>query len=143
MMQIHLVVMEPTTDPLAEQRFVCRLCGKLYQWKQSLTRHIREDRCDKGPQHACPRCGIIFKHTTRLNRHILFCPSVQMNSSEANAITTVADSIISSQSDSESLQSQARLLQTSAILEVFKTPPTVTKKPTSREICLVCKVYEK
>lgn len=38
---------------------------------------------------------------------------------------------------------KARLLQTSAILEVFKTPPTVTKKPTSREICLVCKVYEK
>ncbi|XKL69567.1 hypothetical protein PGB90_007336 [Kerria lacca] len=111
---------EPVTDPLAEQRFVCRLCGKLYQWKQSLTRHIREDRCDKGPQHACPRCGIIFKHTTRLNRHILFCPSVQMNATESNTITRVADSIISQ----SSTLSQVSNSSDSVLSPTFMSPTT-------------------
>ncbi len=97
-MGLSVLFAEPVTDPLAEQRFVCRLCGKLYQWKQSLTRHIREDRCDKGPQHACPRCGIIFKHTTRLNRHVLFCPSVQLNASDSNAGSKGAEGLQTSSS---------------------------------------------
>lgn len=62
-------------DPLGPTEFMCKLCGKKYQWKQSLTRHIREDRCDKGPQHLCPVCGMNFKHTSRLVKHVPFCAS--------------------------------------------------------------------
>lgn len=121
---------EPITDPLAEQRFVCRLCGKLYQWKQSLTRHIREDRCDKGPQHACPRCGIIFKHTTRLNRHILFCPNVQLGTSESNAISTVTENLIAQSSMLSQVSTSSALSQVSsnspdnALSPTFMSPTT-------------------
>ncbi|XP_075226097.1 uncharacterized protein LOC142327113 isoform X3 [Lycorma delicatula] len=64
----------PAVDPLAiPGKYCCLLCNKTYLWKQSLTRHIREDRCDKGPQHLCPICGMNFKHTSRLVRHVPFC----------------------------------------------------------------------
>lgn len=69
---------------------MCKLCGKVYQWKQSLKRHIREDRCDKGPQHACPRCGMSFKHTSRLNKHVVLCPHIVFDDNAAAAAASSA-----------------------------------------------------
>ncbi|VVC28700.1 Zinc finger C2H2-type [Cinara cedri] len=83
------------SDSIAE-KFECKLCGKVYQWKQSLKRHIREDRCDKGPQHACPRCGMSFKHTSRLNKHVILCPHIVFDDNPANASTSSSSSSPSS-----------------------------------------------
>ncbi|XP_060839224.1 longitudinals lacking protein, isoforms F/I/K/T-like isoform X3 [Rhopalosiphum padi] len=78
-------------DPdLLTEKFECKLCGKVYQWKQSLKRHIREDRCDKGPQHACPRCGMSFKHTSRLNKHVILCPHIVFDDSPSSSASTSA-----------------------------------------------------
>lgn len=79
------------SDSLAE-KFECKLCGKVYQWKQSLKRHIREDRCDKGPQHACPRCGMSFKHTSRLNKHVILCPHIVFDDNPAASSTPASSS---------------------------------------------------
>lgn len=86
-----LFIVVSDTDSLAE-KFECKLCGKVYQWKQSLKRHIREDRCDKGPQHACPRCGMSFKHTSRLNKHVVLCPHIVFDDNPAAAASTSASS---------------------------------------------------
>lgn len=79
------------SDQLAE-KFECKLCGKVYQWKQSLKRHIREDRCDKGPQHACPRCGMSFKHTSRLNKHVILCPHILFDDNPSSSASTSSTS---------------------------------------------------
>ncbi|XP_016661083.1 longitudinals lacking protein, isoforms F/I/K/T isoform X4 [Acyrthosiphon pisum] len=81
------------SDLLAE-KFECKLCGKVYQWKQSLKRHIREDRCDKGPQHACPRCGMSFKHTSRLNKHVILCPHILFDESPSSSASTSSTSTV-------------------------------------------------
>lgn len=75
-----LITDSPAVDPLAlPGKYCCLLCNKTYLWKQSLTRHIREDRCDKGPQHLCPVCGMNFKHTSRLVRHVPFCTQTKFD----------------------------------------------------------------
>lgn len=61
----------------------CNMCGKNYQWKQSLTRHIREHRCAKGPQHSCPCCNLSFKHTSSLNKHVMLCTAVHSRLQQA------------------------------------------------------------
>lgn len=61
----------------------CNMCGKKYQWKQSLTRHIREHRCAKGPQHSCPCCNLSFKHTSSLNKHVMLCTAVHSRLQQA------------------------------------------------------------
>lgn len=95
MCEIYLVllftIIPMVSDPdLLAEKFECKLCGKVYQWKQSLKRHIREDRCDKGPQHACPRCGMSFKHTSRLNKHVILCPHIVFDDSPSSSASTSA-----------------------------------------------------
>lgn len=96
---------------LLTEKFECKLCGKKYQWKQSLKRHIREDRCDKGPQHACPRCGMSFKHTSRLNKHVILCPHIVFDDNPA-AATSASTATSSSSSTS-----------TSTVQRILKLPP--------------------
>ncbi|KAI5697630.1 hypothetical protein M8J76_015924 [Diaphorina citri] len=66
----------PGNPPTTNEVLSCNMCGKKYQWKQSLTRHIREHRCAKGPQHSCPCCNLSFKHTSSLNKHVMLCTAV-------------------------------------------------------------------
>nr|CAD7256011.1 unnamed protein product [Timema shepardi] len=37
----------------------CEKCGKVYQWKQTLVRHMKLE-CGKDPQFHCPFCSITF-----------------------------------------------------------------------------------
>uniref|UniRef100_A0A8D8V9T2 Longitudinals lacking protein, isoforms F/I/K/T n=1 Tax=Cacopsylla melanoneura TaxID=428564 RepID=A0A8D8V9T2_9HEMI len=66
-----------------QETLSCNMCGKKYQWKQSLTRHIREHRCAKGPQHSCPCCNLSFKHTSSLNKHVMLCSAVHSRLQQA------------------------------------------------------------
>lgn len=107
------------SDALAE-KFECKLCGKVYQWKQSLKRHIREDRCDKGPQHACPRCGMSFKHTSRLNKHVILCPHIMFDNGikPSPPLTTYT-----STTTAAAAAAAAGTSSTSTVQRILKLPP--------------------
>ena len=48
--------------------FSCTICGKVYAWKVSLRRHLREE-CQKVPQNVC-FCGKRFKQKSSFGRHL-------------------------------------------------------------------------
>ncbi|KAJ8894860.1 hypothetical protein PR048_000167 [Dryococelus australis] len=52
-----------------EDRFRCSQCGKLYQHRRTLMRHVRLE-CGKEPQFPCVHCPIRFKHKSHLQNHI-------------------------------------------------------------------------
>ncbi|KAJ4427480.1 hypothetical protein ANN_25128, partial [Periplaneta americana] len=49
--------------------FICKKCGKSYNWKQSLNNHIRME-CGKEPQFKCPYCPHRAKLKWNLQKHI-------------------------------------------------------------------------
>ncbi|KAJ9596802.1 hypothetical protein L9F63_012183, partial [Diploptera punctata] len=50
--------------------FPCTTCGKVYQWKKTLLRHVRHE-CGKGPQFQCPYCPQRTTQKNSLKNHIL------------------------------------------------------------------------
>ncbi|XP_046396279.1 longitudinals lacking protein, isoforms F/I/K/T isoform X3 [Ischnura elegans] len=53
----------------APRRHSCAVCGKAYQRKDSLQRHVRWE-CGKEPQFQCPYCPQRSKHRIHVVRHI-------------------------------------------------------------------------
>ncbi|XP_071449189.1 longitudinals lacking protein, isoforms A/B/D/L isoform X4 [Hetaerina americana] len=53
----------------APRRHSCGVCGKAYQRKDSLQRHVRWE-CGKEPQFQCPYCPQRSKHRIHVVRHI-------------------------------------------------------------------------
>jgi uncharacterized Zn-finger protein len=49
--------------------FPCPTCGKRYNYKHNLGRHIRQE-CGKEPQFHCPYCPHVTKHKASLQKHI-------------------------------------------------------------------------
>ncbi|XP_072155919.1 longitudinals lacking protein, isoforms A/B/D/L-like [Bemisia tabaci] len=49
--------------------YQCPDCGKAYNYKTSLSRHIRFE-CGKAPQFVCPFCHHRTKHKSSLLNHI-------------------------------------------------------------------------
>nr|CAD7396978.1 unnamed protein product [Timema poppensis] len=47
----------------------CKKCGKVYQWKKNLVRHMRLE-CGKDPQFQCPYCSRRMIHSSNLKTHI-------------------------------------------------------------------------
>jgi uncharacterized Zn-finger protein len=53
----------------SERLFPCPTCGKRYNYKHNLGRHIRQE-CGKEPQFHCPYCSHVTKHKASLQKHI-------------------------------------------------------------------------
>lgn len=49
--------------------FTCTACGKVYQWKKTLLRHVRHE-CGKEPQFQCPYCPQRTTQKNSLKNHI-------------------------------------------------------------------------
>ncbi|KAJ4427494.1 hypothetical protein ANN_25142 [Periplaneta americana] len=49
--------------------FPCTRCGKVYNWRGNLLRHMRLE-CGKAPQFQCTYCPYMTKHKNHLQRHI-------------------------------------------------------------------------
>jgi uncharacterized Zn-finger protein len=49
--------------------FPCPTCGKRYNYKHNLGRHVRQE-CGKEPQFHCPYCSHVTKHKASLQKHI-------------------------------------------------------------------------
>ena len=49
--------------------FPCTACGKVYQWKKTLLRHVRHE-CGKEPQFQCPYCPQRTTQKNSLKNHI-------------------------------------------------------------------------
>lgn len=49
-------------------KFQCPQCGKWYELRSSLQRHLRL-ACFKRGTFPCPKCGKSFKHNFYLKRH--------------------------------------------------------------------------
>lgn len=49
--------------------FSCPTCGKRYNYKHNLGRHMRQE-CGKEPQFHCPYCPHVTKHKASLQKHI-------------------------------------------------------------------------
>jgi len=50
--------------------YPCKKCGRAYQWKKTLLRHVRME-CGKEPQFQCPYCPQKSKLKCNLKQHIL------------------------------------------------------------------------
>jgi uncharacterized C2H2 Zn-finger protein len=59
----------PPSEPKPEGLFPCPTCGKKYNYKHNLGRHIRQE-CGKEPQFHCPYCSHVTKHKASLQKHI-------------------------------------------------------------------------
>ena len=55
--------------------WVCRQCGKQYQWKESLYKHIRIE-CGKDPAFQCSVCLKKFKHKHHWKSHLRLIHSI-------------------------------------------------------------------
>lgn len=53
----------------SDTNFVCTTCGKIYQYKQTLVRHIRYV-CQKEPMHECPVCNRRMHIKSNLVQHL-------------------------------------------------------------------------
>lgn len=53
-----------------KKRFACRVCGKAFSHKQSLTRHGRQECVVVEPRYACPYCRTRSKYATAIYRHV-------------------------------------------------------------------------
>ncbi|KAJ9600576.1 hypothetical protein L9F63_026288 [Diploptera punctata] len=49
--------------------FPCTRCGKVYNWRGNLLRHMRLE-CGKAPQFQCSYCPYMTKHKNHLQRHV-------------------------------------------------------------------------
>ncbi|GFG35033.1 hypothetical protein Cfor_07636, partial [Coptotermes formosanus] len=49
--------------------FPCTRCGKVYNWRGNLLRHMRLE-CGKAPQFQCSYCPYETKHKNHLQRHV-------------------------------------------------------------------------
>ena len=52
-----------------DRLFSCPTCGKGYNYKHNLNRHMRQE-CGKEPQFHCPYCPHVTKHKASLQKHI-------------------------------------------------------------------------
>lgn len=59
----------PITYSKRPDVFPCTACGKVYQWKKTLIRHVRHE-CGKEPQFQCPFCPQRTTQKTSLKNHI-------------------------------------------------------------------------
>jgi hypothetical protein len=50
--------------------FPCTKCGKVYNWRGNLLRHMRLE-CGKAPQFHCSYCPYMTKHKNHLQRHMM------------------------------------------------------------------------
>jgi hypothetical protein len=50
--------------------FPCTKCGKVYNWRGNLLRHMRLE-CGKEPQFQCSYCPYMTKHKNHLRRHVM------------------------------------------------------------------------
>lgn len=68
-------IVEPVVNPWPSSElnqnklFACQTCGKRYNYKHNLGRHIRQE-CGKEPQFHCPYCSHVTKHKASLQKHI-------------------------------------------------------------------------
>ncbi|GFG30663.1 hypothetical protein Cfor_01433, partial [Coptotermes formosanus] len=58
-----------STGSKSNVSFRCPQCGKSYQYKNSLSRHMRLE-CGKEPQFQCPFCPHSAKHRSHLQTHL-------------------------------------------------------------------------
>ncbi|XP_026684856.1 longitudinals lacking protein, isoforms A/B/D/L-like [Diaphorina citri] len=49
--------------------YACDVCGKVYQHKQTLDRH-KKDECGQEPKFECPHCPYRSKRKDTLDRHM-------------------------------------------------------------------------
>jgi rubrerythrin len=54
---------------LAKKVWKCGRCGKLYNYKRSLTRHIKME-CGQEPKHECPICMKMYTYKHVLKDHL-------------------------------------------------------------------------
>jgi uncharacterized C2H2 Zn-finger protein len=54
---------------LAKKVWKCGRCGNSYNYKSSLTRHIRME-CGQEPKHECPICMKIYRYKHVLKDHL-------------------------------------------------------------------------
>ncbi|KAK3915469.1 Longitudinals lacking protein, isoform G [Frankliniella fusca] len=66
---IHLMPATSQNHLIKSPPYRCNQCGKIYQWKQSLSLHQRLE-CGKEPQFQCPHCPLRSKQKGSLLRHI-------------------------------------------------------------------------
>jgi uncharacterized Zn-finger protein len=57
------------SGPKSKGLFPCPTCGKRYNYKHNLVRHIRQE-CGKEPQFHCPYCSHVTKRKASLQKHI-------------------------------------------------------------------------
>ena len=63
---------------LGTNPWTCRQCGKQYQWRESLYKHIRIE-CGKPPAWECSICGRKFKHKHRWQSHTKLKHAISFN----------------------------------------------------------------
>lgn len=66
---VEQVVTWSSSEPKPKGLFPCPTCGKRYNYKHNLLRHIRQE-CGKEPQFHCPYCPHLTKHKASLQKHI-------------------------------------------------------------------------
>jgi rubrerythrin len=59
-----------TFNSVSDKPWTCRNCGRIYQVKKSLQRHLRHE-CGKEPQFKCPICDKAFYHNFIMFTHAL------------------------------------------------------------------------
>ncbi|XP_048507275.1 longitudinals lacking protein, isoforms A/B/D/L isoform X21 [Athalia rosae] len=64
-------------NPDISKQFWCRECGKVYKYREGLSRHKRTDCGGKEPQWGCPMCGKRFKHRYQMRPHLAKVHSIE------------------------------------------------------------------
>ncbi|XP_046663229.1 longitudinals lacking protein, isoforms N/O/W/X/Y-like [Homalodisca vitripennis] len=62
-------------------RFSCTKCGRQYNRKDNLQRHVRFE-CGKEPQFKCPHCDHKTKQSGNMKTHIILKHPHQLNSAQ-------------------------------------------------------------